>query len=214
VGVSFQVCSVSPLGSWSLAVTLLADVYPPGSQEDLVSNWEPGHSLVEDAFSGAKIAPRLLALDVACLPLCLWWGDGPIHSRLALLWYLLNPLFCEQIRLHLRLEFFMGKFSLSLSFFSLSPAIPQFGLLSHVRSLILSSGHSGQVLILSMQPAPLCSAPARWWLMQASGLLLHWELWLGAYFVCVCVCVCFSPGYVAVWDFWMPGVLCQCSEVV
>ena len=98
-------------------MTLLADVYPPGSQEDLVSNWEPAHSLVEDAFSGAKIAPRLLALDVACLPLCLWRGDGPIRSRLALLWYLLNPVFCEQVRLHLRLEFFMGKFSLSLSFF-------------------------------------------------------------------------------------------------
>ena len=122
-------------------MTLLADVYPPGSQEDLVSNWEPAHSLVEDAFSGAKIAPRLLALDVACLPLCLWRGDGPIRSRLDLLWYLLNPLFCEQVRLHLRLEFFMGKFSLSLSlFFSLSLAIPQFGLLSHVRSLRLSSG--------------------------------------------------------------------------
>ena len=35
----------------------------------------------------------------------------------------------------------MGKFSLSL-------AIPQFGLLSHVSSLRLSSGHSGPVLTL------------------------------------------------------------------
>ena len=94
---------------------------------------------MEDAFSGAEIAPYLPALAVACLPLCLWRGDGPIRSRLDLLWYLLNPLFCEQVRLHLRLEFFMGKFSLSL-FFSLSLAIPQFGLLSHVRSLRLSSG--------------------------------------------------------------------------
>ena len=81
-------------------MTLLADVNCPGSQEDLVSNWEPAHSLVEDAISGAEIAPRLLALAVACLPL--WWGEGLVHSRLALLWYSLNPLFCEWAKLCLR----------------------------------------------------------------------------------------------------------------
>ena len=110
-----QVCFVSPLGSWSLTVTLLADVNHPGSLEDLVSNWEPVHSLVEDAVSGAEIAPCLLALAVTRLPLCLQQGDGLVHSRLAPLWYLLNPLFCEQARLCLRLELFTGKFSLSLS---------------------------------------------------------------------------------------------------
>ena len=31
-------------------------------------------SLVEDAISGARIAPILLALAVVCLPLCLQWG--------------------------------------------------------------------------------------------------------------------------------------------
>ena len=67
----------------------------PGSQEDLVSNWEPAHSLVEDAFSGAEIAPYLPALAVACLHLCLWRGDGPVHNPLALLCYLLSPLFLE-----------------------------------------------------------------------------------------------------------------------
>ena len=51
--------------------------------------------------------------------------------------------------------------SLSLSFF-FSLAIPQFGLLSHVSSLRLSSGHSGLAVTLSMQPAPPCSAPACW----------------------------------------------------
>ena len=69
---------------------------------------------------------------------------------------------------------FSRESSLSLSFcFSL--AIPQFGLLSHVSSLRLSSGHSGLVVTLSMQPAPPCSAPACWcgW---ASGLLCYWEL--------------------------------------
>ena len=117
-------------------MTLLADVNHPGSQEDLVSNWEPVHSLVEDAVSGAEIAPCFLALAVTRLPLCLWWGNGLLCSWLALLWYLLSPLFCEQARLCLRLEDFVGKFSLSLSL-SLSLAIPQFGLLSHVSALRL-----------------------------------------------------------------------------
>ena len=71
-GVPSQVCRVSPLKSLSLAVTLLADVNLPGSQEDLVSNWEPARSLVEDAVSGAETVPRLLTLAVARLPLCLW----------------------------------------------------------------------------------------------------------------------------------------------
>ena len=42
----------------------------------------------------------------------------------------------------------MGKFSLFF-FSSLSLAIPQFGLLSHISSLRLPSGHSGLVLTLS-----------------------------------------------------------------
>ena len=75
-------------------------------------------------------------------------GDGTVCNLLSLLWYSLSPLFCEQAQECLRLELYMRKFSLSL-FFSLSLAIPQFGLLSHVSSLRLSSGHSGQVLTLS-----------------------------------------------------------------
>ena len=51
------------------------DVNHPGSQEDLVSNWEP-HSLVGDTISGAKFAPFLPALAVARLPSCLWQGMG------------------------------------------------------------------------------------------------------------------------------------------
>ena len=72
-----QVCCVSPLGSWSKAVTLLADVNRPGSQEDMVSNWGPAHRLLEGAISGAETAPCLPTLAVARLPLCLrWWGRG------------------------------------------------------------------------------------------------------------------------------------------
>ena len=69
-----QVCHVSPLGSSSLPATLLVDVNHPGSQENLVSNWEPAHSLVEDAISGAEIAPHILGLAVAHLPPCLQQG--------------------------------------------------------------------------------------------------------------------------------------------
>ena len=62
-----------------ISVTFMEDVNHPGSQEDLVRNWEPAHSLVEDAISGAKIDPRLPALSVTHLPLCLWprGGAGP-----------------------------------------------------------------------------------------------------------------------------------------
>ena len=101
-------------------MTLLADVNCPGSQEDLVSNWETAHNLLEDAtISGAKIAHCLLALAVACLPLCPQQGDGPARSGLALLWRSFNPLICEQAQLCLRLELsFVGKvLSLSLSLF-------------------------------------------------------------------------------------------------
>ena len=84
-------------------------------------------------------------------------GDGPVGSLPALLWYLLSPLFCERAQQCLRLRLFLGKFSLSLSFLSLSLAIPQFGLLSHVSSLRLSSGHSGLVLTLSIQLPSLFS---------------------------------------------------------
>ena len=47
-----------------------------------------------------------------------------------------------------------------------------------------------------MWPMPLWPAPAHWWQMEVSGLLLHWQLWLGAYFVGFF----FSPCYVALWD--------------
>ena len=91
-------------------MTLLADVNYPGTQKDMVSDWEPANSLVEDAWS---LGPRLplaflLWLSHTCLSAS-GVGKGPVHSCLALLWYLLNPLFCEQTRLHVRLEPFTGK---------------------------------------------------------------------------------------------------------
>ena len=70
---------MSPLESSSQAVDLLVDVNHPGSQEDAVSIWEPAHSLVEDALSGARLQQPLafqLWLSQACLSASMWGGDG------------------------------------------------------------------------------------------------------------------------------------------
>ena len=113
-----------------------------------------------------------------CPPaICLQPGEGPVHSLLTLLWYSLEPLFCVT---RLCLRAFLGKvLSLSLFFFSLSLAIPQFGLLSHISSLRLSSGHSGLVPTLSRQPALPCPAPVHCWRTQVSRLPLCWKSQLG-----------------------------------
>ena len=72
-------------------------------------------------------------------------------------------------------------------FFSLSLAIPWFGLLSHISSLRLSSGHSGPVPTLrtGVQPRPPCPARTRWRQTRASMpfLWLCLYLWLGAFSV-------------------------------
>jgi len=61
-------------------VTLSTDVNWLGSQEDLVNNWEPARSLVEDAISGAEIAPFRLWLSHACLSAS---GEGWAGAQLA-----------------------------------------------------------------------------------------------------------------------------------
>ena len=64
------------------------DVNCPGSQEDLVGNWEPVYSLVEDASLWGQDCPCILALAVAHLPLCLpasgrgWAGPQLANSPL------------------------------------------------------------------------------------------------------------------------------------
>ena len=81
---------------------------------------------VPGAKIGAALCLPALAVAVSCLLLCLWPGEGPVCSWLALLWYLLSSL----SRPGFELEPFKGKFSLSIS------------------SLRLFSGHSGSVLTL------------------------------------------------------------------
>ena len=53
-----------------------------GSQEDVVSSWEPAHSLVEDAISEAEIvaAPCLLALAVTACPSASGWGGSGLQQ--------------------------------------------------------------------------------------------------------------------------------------
>jgi len=85
---------------------LISECNPPGrcqpSRIPERLGWQLGetaHNLVENAVPRAETAPHLPALAGTHLPLCLWQGEGLVHSWLALLWYLLNLLFCEQARL-------------------------------------------------------------------------------------------------------------------
>ena len=122
-------------------------------------------------------------------------GDGPVRSRLALLWYSLSPLFCEQAWQCLRLELFMRKFSLS-SFFPPSLAIPRFGLLSHVSSLRLPLGHSGLVLTLSSAARASLFSPhllvagASVWATSPLGVVVRLV-------ICGVYLFIFPPNYVA-----------------
>ena len=91
----------------------LADVSHPGSQADMVSNWKSAQ-FGRGCHLWGQDCPYTSGSG-CCLPASLPpVGDGPVHSHLALLWYSLNPLFCEWVRLHLKLELLGGKFYLSL----------------------------------------------------------------------------------------------------
>ena len=116
--------------------------------------------------------------------------EGPVCSWLALLWYWINPLFCKQASVHVKA--FRGKI---LFLFSL--AIPQFGLLSHVSSLRLSSGHSGPVLILSTDYAAHAS------LSSPHSQVAYTSVWANSPLALVVRCVFCgvfffsSPSYIA-----------------
>ena len=89
----------SSQGSWSQVVTLQGDMNSPGSQTDMVSDWQPAHSLEGGTVSGAEIAmaPCLPPLAVTHLPLRLWVVRAINGSRLALFQYSLgcNPSDCS-----------------------------------------------------------------------------------------------------------------------
>ena len=135
--------------------------------------------------SGVETAPCLPALAIACLPLCLRWGDGLVCSQLALLWCLCNPLFCEWASLRLRLELFAGKYSLSL-FFSLS---------GYPTVWVAVSRELPQIVLRAFRPGPY---PKQWSLYLP---VQRWRLsiWASSPLGVVvrgifCVLFCFFPS--------------------
>ena len=94
-----------------------------------------------------SLGPRLPLSGSGCPPPASSWG-WPVHSQLALLWFSLSRLFCEQAGCALDFGFSRDS-SLSLFFPLLFLASPQFRFPSHVSSLRLPSRHSGMVLMLS-----------------------------------------------------------------
>ena len=95
-----------------------------------------------------SLGPRLpLAFRLWLSPACLsasgrrmgWSAPGLLSSGI-------HSILCSVSGPGCASELFAGKFSLSLSFFSFSLTISQFGLLYHVSSLRLSSMHSNPVV--------------------------------------------------------------------
>ena len=148
--------------------------------QDPRKTWLATGSLLTVWWRMPPLGPRLpLAFGSSCHSLEWGEGAGPQPASSPLVFAQSFVLWVGQAAPYVRaLHRKILSFSLSLSL-----AIPQFGLLSHVSSLRLSSGHSGLVVTLSVQPAPSCPAPASWWWTQVSGLLLRCQLWLGTYFV-------------------------------
>ena len=111
-----QVCCVSPLGSWSQAGILLADVNCPGSQEEVVNKWKPGHHLVEDASLWGWDWSNPLTSSFGCyMPASL----PPVGERelyAAGLLSDIHSIICSVSKLGCELEPSVGKFSLFFFF--------------------------------------------------------------------------------------------------
>ena len=72
-------------------MTLLVAVNHLGSQEDMVSNRQPAHSLVEDVVSGSDRSGPLSSDSGCCTPASLPPGmEGLNGSQLSLLCFLLE----------------------------------------------------------------------------------------------------------------------------
>ena len=191
-----QVCHVSPLGSWSQAATLLANDNCPVSHEDMVSSWEPAHSLVENADLWGRDCPLPSCSGCgtpASLPM---EGEGLACIWLALLWCSVNPLFCERARLWVRLEPFVGKFF----FFFPSLAIPKFGLLSPISSLRRSSScpypkHAAHASLSSSSRLVADCKRLGYFSIGSCGQV---------HIVCFLFFFFFPPSYVALWDSKTP----------
>ena len=115
-----QVCHVSPLGSSSQAVALLAEV------SHLRKMWLATLSMLTFWWKMQSLEPRLqqpLSFQLLLLHSCFSAsrkGEPYTAAGFLKLWYLLNPLFCEHIRGHqAALEYFAGKVFFFFFFLSL-----------------------------------------------------------------------------------------------
>ena len=194
-----QVCCVSPLGSWSQAATLLADINHPGSQEDVLATGISSQFGGRCPLWGWECSSPLPYGSGCHTPVSLpLGGEGPTRSQLALLWYLLSPLSRECVRLCVRAFHVKGLFVCLCVFL----VTPQSGFLSHVSSLRLSSGHSGPVLTLRTDDAALAS------LHSPCSMVADVSLWVTSQLAIVVGCIfcgfLFSPSYVALWDSKTP----------
>ena len=113
----------------------------------MASDWEPVHSLVEDAgLWGRGCSSPLPSGSACCMPPSLpLVGERGLYTVGWLSSFGIRSILCSVRRPGCVLEPFVEKFSLSFFLFG----DPQCGLLSHLSSLRLSSGHSGLVLTLS-----------------------------------------------------------------
>ena len=157
------------------------DVNCPGSQEHLVSIYEPAHNLVEDVVSGVVIAPHLPALAVPHLPFCLQrWGGACTQSASFPLVFC--SILCSVSGSCCKLEPFAGKFSILFFLLWRSHSV---GSLSHINSLRLSSGHSGSALLQRTDDAAGTSLSSPHLLVADESVWATspWQLWLGTYSV-------------------------------
>ena len=192
-----RVCHVSPLGSWSQAATLLADVNHPGSQEDMVSNWEPAHSLVEDASLWGRDWSSPLPSGSGChvsasLPLTERGGEACMQSASSSLVFAQSFVELEPFtgKLYIYIYIYIYVYIYMYFFF-----FPLWRFHSLGCCLTLASSDCPQAILAWSLPedwgcSPLLPVqlPTRWLWMWVSRLLLCWQLQLGAFSVGWLVC--------------------------
>ena len=180
----FPRCSVCLL--WGADLRL----WPPwqtSTIQDCRKMWLATGSLLTVGGGCQSLGLRLLlAFQLWLLHTCLsasGQGEGPVHFTAGYLSYGICSILCSVSGPGCKLEPFTRKFFL----FPFSLWWSQFGLLSHVNSLRLSSRHSGPVLTLRIDDAAHASLSS-----PHSLVVLHWQLWLGVSSLFLFVCFVFS----------------------
>ena len=131
-----------------LSLRFLADMNYPEFREDVVSNWQPAHSLAGVAVMGTKMQrPLAFHLWLSCTCLSAWRAIN--GSQLVPLCYCLwhNPLFCEHIRGHS--EALGPSCGNGPLFLWCSQGFPVLSVLCHISPLSVSSWHS--ILVFSLR---------------------------------------------------------------